>query len=128
MSSEIQKLSEELNRVSLSLSDIRHKVNDPSNMYLSIASVSSVSADRTICNLLILDKNIQLPNVESRILCTQLNTVGHLKSEDIVLVMYNYPSLENASIIAKLNQIGKKYATDEAFKVTNRLDISKYAF
>jgi hypothetical protein len=42
--------------------------------------------------------------------------------------MYNYPSLENASIIAKLNQIGKKYATDEAFKVTNRLDISKYAF
>lgn len=128
MPSEIQKQAIDIKYISASLNDLVHRANDSTNMYISIASISSVDDDRTTCDLLLLDKNIVMLNVESIIPCSQLNTIGHLKQEDIVLVMYNYPSFSNANIIAKLNPTNKKYAEDEMFKVTNRLDFSKYAF
>jgi hypothetical protein len=124
--SEIKKLHDQLKYVSSSLNDISHRTNDTGNMFISMASISSIAEDRATCDVLLLDKMVELLNVKSIIPCTDLNVSSHLKEEDIVLVMYNYPSMSRANIISKLDNGTKGYLDNKSFQVTNRLDFSKW--
>lgn len=127
MSSEQKKLDDYIHEFGQSLAILHKKTSDVGNMYISMASINSIQDNRTTCNILLLDKNIEILNVRSAIPTTVLNTCGHLKTGDIVLAIYSYPNYTNASIVAKLNQVNKLYTSDKAFEVTNRLNFSIYA-
>lgn len=117
----LKELNDSIKKASLELSALKNKVNDDNNLLFSQASVTSVSQDRTHCDVLLLDKMAALRNVISTIPCNELNIQGHLVVGDSVLVAYNY-GLSNPIIIKKIST--GLITSDVNFKLCNRIDLS----
>lgn len=121
MASEIKKINDQIKEINSAVNETTKAMSDDSNLYFSLATVDSVSKDRTHCDILILDKNKHKQNVHSLISSQQLNTIGHLKPGDTVLVAYNYNGF-NTVIISKMNN-QTAYIANKNFKLTNRINL-----
>jgi hypothetical protein len=117
----LKEVNEAIKRTIRDVNILKNKVNDDSNLYFSQAQVVSVSEDRTHCDILILDKLTSLKNVLVTIPCNELNLYGHVTTEDIVLVAYNF-GFTNPFIMKKIST--SLITADINFKLNNRLDLS----
>ena len=118
----IKDIEDKVKLLTNSVTQINYQINDISMLYFSQGKVTSVNEDLTHCDVLILDKsNVILKNVISTIPVYELNLVGHLSTDDVVLVGYNY-NFQGPFILKKIStsSIDKEYAIN----LTNRIDLS----
>lgn len=121
MASELKKQNDLLKELSLAANETTKAMSDDSNLYFSMASIDSVSEDRTYCNVLLIPSNKSLNNVESIINIQALNSGGHLAVGDMVLVGYKYNYI-NPVIISKINKKNSPYTANKNMQLTNRIN------
>lgn len=118
----IKDIEDKVKLLTNSVTQINYQINDISMLYFSQGKITSVAEDLTHCDVLILDKsNVILKNVISTIPVYELNLVGHLSTDDVVLVGYNY-NFQSPFILKKIStsSIDQEYAIN----LTNRIDLS----
>lgn len=117
----LKEVNDAIKRAVSDISILKNKVNDDSNLYFSQAQVTSVSEDRTHCDILVLDKMRSVKNVIITIPCNELNLSGHITTGDSVLIGYNY-GLINVFVMKKIST--GLITSDVNFKLCNRIDLS----
>ena len=123
MSSEVKRMDDLIKSLTSDIKRIKHVVDSKSLRMTSIASVTSVSDNISECSVSIVDSTQTIDNVPIILSTNEINKIGYIKIDDIVLVSHNY-NYTNPLIIKKIKSEEEQYQADKNMKVTNRVQLS----